>query len=31
MPESKELTELKSISHFIQAGFMAVVTVAQRR
>jgi hypothetical protein len=30
MAESQELTELKNISHFIQAGFMAAVAVAQQ-
>ena len=30
MQQSEELTELKNISHFIQAGFMAVVVVAQQ-
>ncbi len=30
MQQSEALTELKNLSHFIQAGFMAVVVVAQQ-
>lgn len=30
MPESQDLTELKDIDHFIQAGFMALIAVTQQ-